>query len=82
MIGTFKRALDKVAQSSSKDWEQVIPPILQLYRARKGRDGVSLFQLLFGTTPRSHLKRVPFIDREEKERTYHPGARLISVARA
>lgn len=52
MLKTVRLALGREAQSSNKDWDQVIPPILQVHKARKGRDGLSMFECLLATTLR------------------------------
>ncbi len=51
MIGTVKKALQKVTQSESKEWDQSLEAVLYGYRRRPGTDRIPPFELLFGVEP-------------------------------
>lgn len=57
------------------------PAIWQIYRARKGWERVSPFDLVFGATLRWYSEKVRFIKRGDKS-SRRPNARLVEVARA
>ncbi len=53
MVGTLKRAVQKVAASKmSQDWDVFLGSIRGGYRRRLGTDGKSSFEILFGIKPR------------------------------
>ena len=53
MVGTLKRAVQKVAASTrSQDWNVCLGRILGGYRGRPSTDGKSPFEVLFGIKPR------------------------------
>ena len=52
MVGTLKKALQKVTRSESKEWDASLENVLYGYRHRPGPDGVAPFEILFGVKPR------------------------------
>ncbi len=51
IVGTLKKALQKVTRSESKDWDASNGNVLIGYRRRAGTDGVGPFEMLFGVKP-------------------------------
>ncbi len=56
MDGTFKKALQNVTQSESKEWDTFLETAFYVYRHRLRPDGVPLFEILFGVKPRFAIK--------------------------
>ncbi len=52
MVGTPKKALQKVSRSESKKWDQSLENILYGCMRRPGTDGIAPFEILFGVKPR------------------------------
>ncbi len=55
MVGTIKNAMNKSIlneDENDRDWREVIPQVLYGYRRRKGAQGQSPFELMFGIQPR------------------------------
>ena len=65
MVGTLKKALQKVTQSESKEWDASLENVLYGYRRRPGPDGVAPFEILFGVKPRFAIESSVVIPGEE-----------------
>ncbi len=52
MIGTLKKALQKVTRSESKEWDASLENVLYGYRRGPGPDGVAPCEILLGVKPR------------------------------
>jgi hypothetical protein len=53
--GTLVKALKRLASNFPRNWDDYIPAVLFAYRTRSHSTiGVSPYELMFGTTPRSH----------------------------
>ena len=56
MVGTLKKALQKVTRSESKEWDASLENVLYGYRHRLGSDGVAPFEILFGVKSRFQIE--------------------------
>ncbi len=56
MVENLKKALQKVTQSESKEWNQSLEDVLYRYRRRLGTDGIAPFEILFGVKPRFSIE--------------------------
>ena len=65
MVGTFKKALQKVTRSESKEWDASLENVLYGYRRRRGQDGVAPFEILFGVKPRFAIESSVGVPAEE-----------------
>lgn len=52
MVGTLKRSIKKLVQSTNVEWDICFECILSKYRRRPGADGKSQFQVMFGVKPK------------------------------
>ena len=56
MVRTLKKALKKVTQSESKQWEISFEDVLYRYRRRPRTDGITPFEILFRVQPRFSIE--------------------------
>lgn len=66
-MGTMKRTLSKIVSSCNKNWDDFIPAVVQIYRVRKEKDGLSPFQLTFGVPLCWTLSEFPFVDSVDRD---------------
>ena len=65
MVGTLKKALQKVTRSESKEWDASLDNVLYGHRRGPGPDGVPPFEILFGVKYRFAIESSSAIPGEE-----------------
>ena len=83
MIGTVKKALQKVTQSESEECDQSLEAVLYRYRRSPGTDGIPPLELLFGVEPRFSIEpsvRTPGAEVLSHARSFEPAMALINRA--
>ncbi len=71
MVGTLKKALQKVTRSESKEWDRSLEDVLYRYSRKPGTDGIGPFEILYSVKPRFLIE--PSV--------CAPGAEVLSHAR-
>ena len=71
MVGILKKALQKVTQSESKEWDRSLEDVLYGYSHKPGTDGIAPFEIFYGVKPRFSIE--PSV--------CAPGAEVLSLAR-
>ncbi len=65
IVGTLKKALQKVTRSESKEWDASFESVIYRYRNRPGPDGVAPFEVLYGAKSRFPVEPYDAIPRAE-----------------
>jgi Integrase core domain len=67
-VGTLKRSILRTINGNPSNWDKAIPNILYGYRRRRQSDGLSPFELIYGTQPRlTGVDPVSFIEEPAEE---------------
>ncbi len=83
MVANLKKALEKVTQSESKEWDRSLRDVLYRYWLRLGTDGIALFEILFEIKPRFSIEpsvRTPEAEVLSHARSFELAMALINCA--
>ena len=79
MVGTLKKALQKVVPSESKESVASLENVLHVYRHRLGPEGVANLEILFGVNARFAIESSDAVPGEEVLATARPFELAIAL---
>ncbi len=83
MVGTLKKALQKVTRNESKECNESLEDVLYGYRRRLRTDGIAPFEILLGVKPRFSIEpsvRTPVAEVLSRARFFELAMALINSA--